>query len=120
MRLDVSPSSTPEPRGSSSRRVSSASGDLSPQFVNRNPRKSVEVGKTASHSPQMKMLNYASALALVLGTVAVASAQVATQTKAQLTPETKALHLRAKRPLSIVTAEAEVSRASDSGINSEQ
>ena len=45
----------------------------------------------------MKMLHYANALALVLGTVAAASAQVATPAKAPLTPETMALHLRAKR-----------------------
>jgi len=36
MQLDVSPSSTPEPRGSSAVRASSDSGDLSPQFVSRN------------------------------------------------------------------------------------
>src|SRR5271156_3205731 len=68
----------------------------------------------------MKMLHYANALALVLGTVAAASAQVATPTKAQLTPETMALHLLAKRPLSFATAKLEVSSASDSGFNSAQ
>jgi hypothetical protein len=69
---------------------------------------------------QIKMLHYANALAFVLGTVAVASAQVATQTKTQLTPETRALHLRAKRPLSSATAKPDVSSATDSGFNSAQ
>src|ERR1700722_12573829 len=53
---------------------------------------------------QMKMLHYANALALALGTVTLASGQVATQAKAPLTPEQMAVHLLAKRPLSFATA----------------
>jgi hypothetical protein len=68
----------------------------------------------------MKMLHYANALALALGTVTLASGQVATQAKAPLTPEQMAVHLLAKRPLSFATAKPEVSSASDSGINSAQ
>src|SRR5271156_401903 len=68
----------------------------------------------------MKMLHYANALALALGTVAVSSAQVTTQARAPLTPETMALHRLAKRPLSFATAKPEVSAASDSGFNSAQ
>src|SRR5271168_1985868 len=68
----------------------------------------------------MKILHYANALALALGTVAVSSAQVTTQARAPLTPELMAVHLLAKRPLSFATAKPELSSAADSGINSAQ
>ena len=68
---------------------------------------------------KMKMLHYANALALVLGTVATASAQVAIQTKAPLTPETMALHRLVKRPVAKSTATTDVA-GSSSGFNSAQ
>src|SRR5271156_6537447 len=71
---------------------------------------------------KMKMLHYANALALVLGTVAGASAQVATLTKAPLTPEARALNLLAKRPVPISTANPErrLTASTSSGVNSAQ
>ena len=60
------------------------------------------------------------ALALVLGSVAAASAQVATQAKAPLTTEIIARHMLAKRPVATANAKPDVSSASDSGVNSAQ
>jgi hypothetical protein len=65
----------------------------------------------------MKILNYAKALALVLGSAGVASAQVATPAKAPLTPEQTTLHLLAKRTVAATAGKPELSTAAESSTN---
>ena len=69
-------------------------------------------------STKLFILAGATVMSSLVPSAAFGQANVAT--KPPLSPEVIALHLQAKRPLSIATAKLEVSSASGSGFNSEQ